>query len=238
MGENILKYFDKNKGQILLNFIEREFDYKILSKRLRLLSFISACQAVGDFQTLKGAFKWALDSGVDAVEIYEVLLQGHLFIGYPKALESFFVYNEVLVGSGSTIPADAIYENWDHKCFKSRGLETARKVYSDNLDLVLRNIDRLAPDLASGMINEGYGRIISRPGLDLVARELAIVSMLTVSDMPRQLYSHVRGASNVGAKKRQIRAVINQCSFHVADKTIIKALSILEKSLGNSVHPR
>ncbi|HZD06577.1 MAG TPA: carboxymuconolactone decarboxylase family protein, partial [Longimicrobiales bacterium] len=45
----------------------------------------------------------------------------------------------------------------------------------------------------------GYGKVLGRPGLGLAVRELCIVALLAVADAPTQLYSHLRGALNVGA---------------------------------------
>jgi 4-carboxymuconolactone decarboxylase len=45
---------------------------------------------------------------------------------------------------------------------------------------------------------EGYGKVLSRPGLDLARRELCIVSACAASGQERQLHSHLHGALNVG----------------------------------------
>jgi 4-carboxymuconolactone decarboxylase len=54
------------------------------------------------------------------------------------------------------------------------------------------------------MIVEGYGKVLSRPELDVCTRELVNVAVLTVMGRPRQLYSHLRGALNTGAGETEI----------------------------------
>ena len=54
------------------------------------------------------------------------------------------------------------------------------------------------------MVQEGYGKVLGRSGLSLVERELCIVALLAVLDVPKQLYSHLRGALNVGAHVWQV----------------------------------
>jgi 4-carboxymuconolactone decarboxylase len=49
------------------------------------------------------------------------------------------------------------------------------------------------------MIVEGYGKVLSRPGLDLPRRELCIVAACAHTGQDRQLHSHLRGALNAGA---------------------------------------
>ena len=68
-------------------------------------------------------------------------------------------------------------------------------------------IDRLTtitPDLSDWMIVEGYGKTLSRPGLDVVSRELCNVVILATMQRRNQLVSHVRGALNVGATARDL----------------------------------
>ena len=58
------------------------------------------------------------------------------------------------------------------------------------------------------MIADGYGKTLSRPGLDLLHRELCSVAMLVPQDAPRQLLSHLSGALNAGAKAAQVDEVL------------------------------
>jgi 4-carboxymuconolactone decarboxylase len=59
------------------------------------------------------------------------------------------------------------------------------------------------------MITEGYGRTMSRPGLDLLRRELCTVAQTAVLEAPRQLHSHLRGALHAGATFGQVDAVLS-----------------------------
>ena len=59
------------------------------------------------------------------------------------------------------------------------------------------------------MVQHGYGRIISRAGLTLRMRELAVVAVLAGMDVAPQLNSHLRGALLVAASTR--RALAHAC---------------------------
>jgi alkylhydroperoxidase/carboxymuconolactone decarboxylase family protein YurZ len=56
------------------------------------------------------------------------------------------------------------------------------------------------------MLVEGYGRTLSRPGLDLRRRELCTVAQTAVLRTHRQLHSHVRGALHSGATFDQVES--------------------------------
>jgi alkylhydroperoxidase/carboxymuconolactone decarboxylase family protein YurZ len=43
-------------------------------------------------------------------------------------------------------------------------------------------------------VDHGYGRVMSRPGLDLPLRELCVVAVLSGQHVEPQLESHLRGA--------------------------------------------
>jgi 4-carboxymuconolactone decarboxylase len=83
-------------------------------------------------------------------------------------------------------------------------------------DRLRENIRVLHPELDEWMIVEGYGKVLSRPGLDLGRRELCIVAACAASDQMRQLHSHLHGALNVG----------------VSPSAVESALEVLELELG------
>lgn len=56
--------------------------------------------------------------------------------------------------------------------------------------------------------HRGYGRTLSRPGLELKLREFCVIVQTAVLDTPRQLHSHLRGALNAGATSDEVEAVL------------------------------
>jgi 4-carboxymuconolactone decarboxylase len=60
------------------------------------------------------------------------------------------------------------------------------------------------------MVVEGYGKVLARPGLSLITRELCVAALLAVLDAPAQLHSHLRGALNVGASTGQVDAMVTR----------------------------
>lgn len=89
-----------------------------------------------------------------------------------------------------------------------RGETVCRAVYGSAYEKLLNAVDELHPDLGRWMLEVGYGRVIGRPALDLVTRELCIGALLAVWRTPRQLHSHLRGALNVGATAGEVEAML------------------------------
>lgn len=155
------------------------------------LIHVSAALGSRDRRRLDQALEQAASSQARGVD--EVLLQSHLFVGFPIALEALIRWREVC---GHPAPA-GLDEGPD--LWASRGPEVCARVYGASYSKLRANVQAIHPDLDRWMVEGGYGRVIGRPGLDLATRELCIAALLVVWDAPRQLHSHLRGAVNAGA---------------------------------------
>lgn len=175
-----------------------------LDRKTRLLCFVSLLTAQGHKNFLKGFIRAARDAGCTPQELYEVILQNYLFAGYPAAIEGFKVFREVVQEK----PKMAI--EGDAQQWKSRGLALGRQVYSEEFERLMTHLRGLSPELAEWMVVEGYGKVLSRPGLGAKERELCAIATLLVSGWERQLRSHIRGALNVGATVAEVEEVILQ----------------------------
>jgi 4-carboxymuconolactone decarboxylase len=129
----------------------------------------------------------------DATAVEEVILQSHLFIGFPDALNALALWRQV-----SGLPAPSSLGE-DPAEWEARGARVCAAVYGSNYARLRENVGALHPDVDGWMATGGYGRVIGRPGLDLATRELCIAALLAVWNVPRQLHSHLRGALNAGA---------------------------------------
>jgi alkylhydroperoxidase/carboxymuconolactone decarboxylase family protein YurZ len=58
------------------------------------------------------------------------------------------------------------------------------------------------------MVEEGYGRVLSRPRLSAQKRELVAVTVLAAGGWERQLTSHLLGARRLRAPAADIRAAV------------------------------
>lgn len=146
------------------------------------------------------------EAGEDAVQ--EVLLQSYLFLGFPAAIWGFGIWRSM--GEGGPTAEAPSAEGTDERAarWRAAGKEVCERVYGSNYAKLRENVRRLHPELDRWMILEGYGKVLSRPGLDLQTRELCIVASLAVTRWEPQLHSHLRGALNVGAEPAEIRSAL------------------------------
>lgn len=137
----------------------------------------------------------------------ELILQSILMVGYPRALVAFGLWRKV---SRLIAPESDPSAEYSHVTeWTAQGEETCSVVYGSNYQRLRENVRDLHPALDLWMITEGYGRTMSRSGLDLLRRELCIVAQTAVLEVPRQLHSHLRGSLHAGASFGQVDAVLS-----------------------------
>jgi 4-carboxymuconolactone decarboxylase len=181
--------------------------------RLALLR-VAAALGTRDADAVRTALEEARDAA-DAAAVEEVILQSHLFVGFPDALNALGTWREV-----SGLPAPPA-SGEDPAEWEARGEAVCEAVYGANYRKLRENVRALHPDFEGWMVAGGYGRVIGRPGLDLETRELCIAALLAVWNVPRQLHSHLRGALNAGASVAEVnQAVEVACSFVCGDAAV------------------
>jgi len=94
------------------------------------------------------------------------------------------------------------------KDFRRRGEALCRRIYGPVYDRMIARMGGFHPDLAEWILADGYGRVLSRPGLTIRERELIVVAVLSALRLPMQLESHVRGARRVGATAREVAGML------------------------------
>jgi 4-carboxymuconolactone decarboxylase len=178
-----------------------------LPRRTYALVRLAASVSGGDARRIRAALAKARSARVPAEWIREVILQCHLFAGYPRAINALFLC--VRTGgrrhpkTGSTGRRRESRAVWIR-----RGRRLAERVYGESFPSLTRNLGELHPELLEWMLADGYGRVLSRPVLDPLLRELAVIGSLVPLRVPLQLASHLHGARNLGAGFEAIEGAI------------------------------
>jgi 4-carboxymuconolactone decarboxylase len=160
-----------------------------------LLGFATAA-ASGREAVLVERARAAQTADVPLVWLDELVLQSVLMVGWPRALIAAGVWRRE---SGMRAPAADGAAGQDSSLWRRRGEETCQVVYGGNYSRLRENVRALHPALDEWMVSDGYGKVLSRPGLDLARRELCVVAQTAVLGAERQLHSHLRGALHAGA---------------------------------------
>ena len=183
-----------------------------------LVELAVAIAADGEM-ALRDAMARAVAARIDPVWVEELILQSHLFSGFPRALNAAREWRRASGrhapnGDPDAEPAPARVRAW-----YARGESTCATVYGDTYERLRANIRALHPALDAWMIVDGYGKVLGRPQLDLRRRELCIVAVCAVGEQDRQLHAHLRGALNAGASADEISDVLDIVAPRLRDET-------------------
>ena len=178
-----------------------------LDLQTRELVRFAAAIAQGDEPDVRERVRAVRLAQVPIVWVEELLLQSILMCGYPRALVAMAVWRKFSGVKAPSADDEASYEA--HSEWTRRGEITCAIVYGDNYRKLRDNVRALHPAVDEWMLAEGYGRTLSRPGLDLMRRELCTVAQTAILETERQLHSHLRGALNAGADPMQVDGVLS-----------------------------
>jgi 4-carboxymuconolactone decarboxylase len=156
--------------------------------------------------------------------IEELLLQTYLFAGFPRALNGMREWRRL-----SGRPAPDQDPAPPPTPLRQRGEATCATVYGSMYDRLRVNIRALHPALDDWMIEEGYGKVLSRPGLDLPRRELCIVAACAATGQDRQLQSHLHGARNAGVAEPVVGEALRALRAVIPDALLERSIRMWER---------
>lgn len=197
-----------------------------LSANLRHLVRIAGAIAGSPEGQVRALMSDAVDE-VDPVAIEEIILQSYLFAGFPRALNAARAWRAVSERPAPSGDEHATVD--DIELWRERGEETCRIVYGDMYEKLRENIRELHPALDEWMIIDGYGKVLSRPYVDLRTRELCVVAACATSGQQRQLHSHLHGALNAGSSAVEIGAVLDALNDLISRDDLARYKQLLAK---------
>jgi 4-carboxymuconolactone decarboxylase len=182
----------------------------VLNDATRALVRLAAIVTMADEPDIRAAMVSAR-AAIPAEWVEELVLQTYLFAGFPRGLNAMREWRRVQPEPLGTETAGG------ETVWRAAGVATCSLVYGDMYDRLRRNVRALHPLFDEWMIVEGYGKVLSRPALDLARRELCIVAACAASRQDRQLHSHLHGALNVGVEPNVVEAAIDAITDLLGD---------------------
>ena len=109
------------------------------------------------------------------------------------------------------------------------GIAIRKKLSGDRFGKSASALAELAPDLDE-MLNEVvFGRVWSRPGLELKMRSVAVIAALTALQRLPQLKSHIANGLNAGLKKEEVIEILIQMAFYAGAPTAVNAFQVAKE---------
>ncbi len=199
-----------------------------LDEPTRVLVRLAAALSAGSESEVRVQLQQASTSA-PAVWIEELLLQTYLFAGFPRALNGMREWRRL--HRSIAAPVDAARD----ASLRADGEATCARVYGEMYDRLRVNIRALHPLLDDWMIVEGYGKVLSRPELDLPRRELCIIAACAAAGQDRQLQSHLHGALNTGVSTETVSTALQSLHGVVANELLTRAINLWQR-ISHDVH--
>ena len=131
--------------------------------------------------------------------VEEALLQLHLFAGYPATINALFAWRQI---------AGPARGNGRSRRSRALGERVCRSVYGAGFDALMGNMRRLHPVLPAWILDDGYGRVLHRPGLSLATRKRLVVASLAAVGARRQLVPYLRVTRGAREILRGLRGLV------------------------------
>lgn len=106
-----------------------------------------------------------------------------------------------------------------------RSLKKLHEIDGQAGQAVITSLADIAPDFARYLIEFPFGDIYCRPGLDLKAREIAVIAALTaLGNAAPQLKVHIHAALNVGCTRQEVVEVMMQMAVYAGFPAALNGL--------------
>ena len=179
---------------------------------LRCLALLHGATCIGRFDLVAALHELADRLQIPAARRHEAALQVAAYGGFPRTIEGLALLAERraadAAATAATLPAAAEVPADERR---RAGRHVWDQVYAEQADEVLAWLGTLAPELPGWVLDDAYGRVLSRPGLSLAERELLGVAALALMGLSAPLASHVRGALRNGSNAQAVSDILRAC---------------------------
>src|SRR5690242_12854982 len=157
----------------------------VMNAQELILVRLAAAVAQGGDARLERAIGDVLAGKVDPKVVDEAILMANVAVGFPRTLIAMRAWRKASGHGPQAADGEDGAGYYDrHERWTAQGEATCKIVYGANYERLRQTVRDLHPALDEWMITEGYGRTLSRPGLTLRQRELLMVAMCAVLDVP------------------------------------------------------
>ena len=231
----------------------------VLTERVRLLVLIAQCAAMAELEYLESAIRAALNEGVSAREILEILLQTTVYAGMPKINRAARVFHSVIKELGRmqeltqtqpplegrngerSLAAERATWNVTDERFPTReamlekygwhGISAGLRLQPTHHPEAIMRMDRSDQNFLKYWLDFIYGGMYVRGVLEDKIRILCVVGVCTALDEMMQGENHVRAALALGATPREVQEVAVQSTQYWGMPRSLRTMAILERVL-------
>ena len=192
------------------------------TRHIAILASLLGCQGVEAFRL---ALPRALDAGVAATAVKEVVYQAVDYLGIGRVLPFLNAANEVLKARGVELPLPGQATTTAEDRLE-KGAAAQAEIFGKHMKDAWK-----AGHINRWLAANCFGDYYTRTGLDLAQREMITFCFLAAQGgCEPQLVSHARGNMNLGNDRAFLIRVVSQCLPYIGYPRSLNAISCINKA--------
>lgn len=197
------------------------------TRMMAILSALLGCQGLDAFRAMMPE---ALNLGVTAVEIKEIVYQAAAYLGIGRVYPFLNAVNEILVRQGCKLPlagqATVTEENR-----REQGTQAQVDIFGEGMREFYKSGPAESVHINRWLAGNCFGDYYTRSGLDYRQRELITFCFLAAQGgCEPQLTSHAAANMKIGNDKKFLIAVISQCLPYIGYPRSLNALRCVNEA--------
>jgi len=199
----------------------------------RMVCALAALGAVQRLPKLRRHVGAALDLGLPARAIVEILIQVGIYAGFAASEESVEAAATVFAARGVILPEETARDE-TLEALSARGRQLMEQLHGDRAHQGYATPgNTVTGALYPLAIQYGYGEIWFRPGLDLRRRALVAVAAFTALKLDSQVKKFGQSALNMGLTRTEVIEAVIQTAPVSGFAPALNALGGLSEVLGD-----
>jgi len=187
-----------------------------------------ASQALTEYKVMLGA---ALNIGVTAIELKEILYQSVPYVGVAKVVDFIHATNEILQSRGIKLPLEG-QSTTTPETRHEKGLKVQKEIFGEMIDKMYNESPKNQLHIQKYLSANCFGDYLTRKGLNIKTRELlTFVMLISLGGVEPQVKGHIQGNVNVGNDKEILLSVVTQLLPYIGYPRTLNAISCLNEVL-------
>ena len=219
---------DPELHEIFNNFFSEVSSSIELDNKIRFMSILAAllgCQGLDEFREV---LPMALDSGLSAVEIKEIIYQAVAYLGIGRVNPFLKAANEIFEAKGISLPLETQATTTAENRQKA-GTQAQCEIFGEQMRDFWKS-----SNINLWLADNCFGDYYTRKGLDYKQREMiTFCYLLAQGGCEPQLTAHALGNMKVGNDKNFLIKIISQCLPFIGYPRTLNAIKCVNEAYEN-----
>lgn len=227
-----IKEIDPELIEVFDNFaFDEVINHDTMDVKTRVLIIMASTIGSQALTEYKMYVEAALNVGITAVAIKEVLYQAVPYVGISKVIDFIYATNEIFTQYNISLPLEGQSTTTSNTRME-KGLAKQTEIIGNRINDMYKNSPKDLLHIQEYLSANCFGDYITRNGLDVKMREMLTLSFLiAMGGTENQIKGHIHGNVKVGNDRQTLINLITQLIPYVGYPRTLNAISCLNEIL-------